>query len=304
VLRGKIRHTSPLETLYYVVDYNYGNVYETSVDLGGKRSADFSLPLDVSGWRLGRHTLRLTAKGADGRVTDIAEYTVFVSDGGDGYDPATGTLTVNMSAYADQSGIVSHSNLLNYDGYIWRSSADSLLYLGDIDLSRYKAVRFYYSVRGDFFGDTEPLIGLTSGITHIQSGDDPSTVAAGALPAADLPLTEIQTVTLDLTDCTYRGGLWLSVLRPARKIFYLREIRFYEGEIPADVEETDAMTSEAETELVTSPTTGNGDLTSTPSSGKGCAAVLSPMALPVVFVGFALLSVKGFPFRAGRRRRG
>jgi hypothetical protein len=302
VLRGSVKHTSPLETLYYVVDYDYRTVHETSVDLGGKSTADFSLPLDVSDWKLGSHTLRLTARGLDGSVTDIAEYTIFVSDGKDGYDPATGTLTVNMSAYADQSGVVSHSSLLDYDGYVWRSSADSLLYLGDFDLSRYKAVRFYYSVRGDFFGDTEPLIGLTSGITHVQPGDDPHTVAAGALPAADLPLTETQTVTLDLSDCTYKGGLWLSVLRPARKIFYLREIRFYEGEIPADMEETSEPITTDTIGTVTLPATGESDSTHVAAPAEGCAVTLSPVMLTAAFVGFALLSVKGTASRAGRRR--
>jgi hypothetical protein len=57
------------------------------------------------------------------------------------------------------------------------------------------------------------------------------------MPPADLPLDEIQTVTVDLTACVFSGEVWLAIHHPTRKMCYLREIRFYEGEIPADTEE-------------------------------------------------------------------
>lgn len=302
VLKGTVKHRSPLETLYYTLNYDRKTIYETAIDLGGKRSADFSLPLDVSGWKKGRHTLRLTARGVDGSVTDIAEYTVFVSDGTDGYDPATGTLSVNMSAYVDQSGIIHNSKPLDYEGYVWRSTADTMLYLGTFDLSRYTAVRFYYSVRGEFFGDTPAMVGLCSSPALLQGEGDPNAVAMGSLPPADIPLSEIQTVTVDLTDCTYSGELWISLLRPTRKVFYLREIRFYEGDIPADTEEI----TEPVTEMTTEPsTTAAEEHTSSDAdtSAAGCASTLSVAILPAVFVAFALLSATDSPNRKRRSRR-
>ena len=182
-LKGTVKHRSPLRTLFYVLDYDYTTVYETAVDLGGKRAADFTFSLDVSDWKLGQHTLRLSARGTDGSVTDIAEYTVFVGDGKDGYDPATGTLTVNMSSFAAQKGVINSPQSLKSEGYAFRSTQGSQLYLGHFDLSRYTAVRFYYSAVEDFFGSTDATIGFRS------SSD---TVAETVMPPADLPLNEIQ----------------------------------------------------------------------------------------------------------------
>ena len=237
-LKGKVKHRSPMETLFYVLDYDYTTVYETAVDLGGKRTADFTLPLDVSSWKLGTHTLRLSARGTDGSVTDIAEYTIFVGDGKDGYDPATGTLKINMSSFADQKGVIRSPQSLQSEGYAFRSAGDTL-YLGHLDLSRYTAVRFYYSATEAFFGSTDATISLSS---------SSNTVVETVIPPADLPLNEIQTVTVDLTACDYIGELWLAIHHSTRKMCYLREIRFYEGEIPTDTEEPADTASETPAE--------------------------------------------------------
>ena len=295
-LQGTVKHRSPLETLFYVMDYDYTTVYETSVDLGGKRKADFTLPLDVSGWKLGTHTLRLSARGTDGSVTDIAEYTVFVGDGKDGYDPATGTLRINMSSFADQQGVIRAPQSLGSEGYAFRSTRGDTLYLGHLDLSRYTAVRFYYSATEAFFGSTDATISLSS------SAD---TVAETVIPPADLQLNEIQTVTVDLTDCDYSGEVWLAIHHPTRKMCYLREIRFYEGEIPADTEEpvdtapdTPAETPDTNTpEELTTPETA--DPTNPRAPEAGCTATL-PAAC---FVILALSSAALLPRRDRRRSR-
>ncbi|MBO5511865.1 MAG: C39 family peptidase [Clostridia bacterium] len=298
-LKGTVKHRSPLETLFYVMDYDYTTVYETSVDLGGKRTADFTLPLDVSGWDMGTHTLRLSARGTDGSVTDIAEYTVFVGDGKDGYDPATGTLTVNMSSFADQKGVIRSPQSLGAEGYTFRSTTGTALYLGHLDLSRYTAVCFYYSAVEAFFGSTDATISLSSAS---------DTVAEAVLPPADLPLSETQTVTVDLTACDYSGELWLSIGHPTRKMCYLREIRFYEGEIPADTEEsvdtapdTPAETPDPETPDTAEPTFPEETApTDTQAPETGCTATLPA----VFFVSLALSSAALLPRRHRRPRRG
>lgn len=297
-LKGTVKHRSPLETLFYVLDYDYTTVYETAVDLGGKRTADFTLPLDVSSWELGTHTLRLSARGTDGSVTDIAEYTVFVGDGKDGYDPATGTLTVNMSSFADQKGVIRTPQSLGAEGYAFRSTTGTALYLGHLDLSRYTAVRFCYSAVEAFFGSTDATISLNSAS---------DTVAEAVLPPADLPLSEVQTVTVDLTACDYSGELWLSIGHPTRKMCYLREIRFYEGEIPADTEEpadttpdTPAETPDPDTPDTAKPTPPEETApTDTRAPETGCTATL-PAAF---FVTLALLSAALLPRRDRRPRR-
>ena len=295
-LKGTVKHRSPLETLFYVMDYDYTTVYETSVDLGGKRTADFTLPLDVSDWKLGTHTLRLSARGTDGSVTDIAEYTVFVGDGKDGYDPSTGTLRINMSSFADQKGVISAPQTLQSEGYAFRSTRGDTLYLGHLNLSRYTAVRFYYSATDAFFGSTDATISLSS------SAD---TVVETVMPPADLPLNEIQTVTVDLTDCDYSGELWLAIQHPTRKMCYLREIRFYEGEIPADTEETVDTTPDTpeETPDTTVPEESTVPEKATPTDTQapeaGCTATL-PAAC---FVILALPSVALLPCRDRRRSR-
>ena len=291
VLKGSVKHRSPLETLFYVMDYDYATVYETSVDLGGKRTADFTLPLDVSGWKLGTHTLRLSARGTDGSVTDIAEYTVFVGDGKDGYDPATGTLKINMSSFADQKGVIRAPQSLQSEGYAFRSSRGDILYLGHLDLSRYTAVRFYYSATDAFFGSTDATISL-------RSASD--TVVETVMPPADLPLNEIQTVTVDLTACDFSGEVWLAIHHPTRKMCYLREIRFYEGEIPADTEEpADTSPDTPAEETVTDAPAETTAPTDTQAPKAGCTATL-PAAF---FVTLALLSAAVLPRRDRRHRR-
>ncbi len=295
-LQGRVKHRSPLETLFYVMDYDYTTVYETSVDLGGKRTADFTLPLDVSGWKLGSHTLRLSARGTDGSVTDIAEYTVFVGDGKDGYDPATGTLKINMSSFDDQKNVIHSPQSLQSEGYAFRSARGDTLYLGHLDLSRYTAVRFYYSATESFFGSTDATISL-------RSASD--TVAEAVMPPADLPLSEIQTVTVDLTDCDFSGEVWLAIHHPTRKMCYLREIRFYEGEIPADTEEPadTAPDTPAETPDTAIPEDSTAPETDAPTDNQapqaGCTATL-PAAC---FVILALSSAALLPRRDRRRSR-
>ena len=300
-LKGTVKHRSPLDTLFYVLNYDYSTVYETDVELGGGRTADFTFLPDVSEWELGAHTLRLSARGTDGSVTDIAEYTVFVSDGRDGYDPATGTLTINMSGFQDQNNVVKAPQSLQSKGYVFRSRTDAELYVGDVDLSRFASVRFYYSAVAGFFGDTDAGISL-------RSAD--GTVVETVIPPADLPLSEVQTVTVDLTACDYSGALWLFFTHPTRKMCYLREIRFYEGDIPADTEDsagtapdTPADTSDtgpsdtaASTETVSPEETAPTD---TRSPDTGCTAAL-PAAF---FVSLALLSVTALPRRDRRRRQ-
>ena len=295
-LQGRVKHRSPLETLFYVMDYDYTTVYETSVDLGGKRTADFTLPLDVSGWKLGTHTLRLSARGTDGSVTDIAEYTIFVGDGKDGYDPATGTLTINMSSFADQKGVIRSPQSLQAEGYAFRSTTGTALYLGHLDLSRYTAVRFCYSAVEAFFGSTDATISLSSAS---------DTVAEAVMPPADLPLSEIQTVTVDLTDCDFSGEVWLSIGHPTRKMCYLREIRFYEGEISADTEEPADTSPDtpAETPDTAVPEESAAPETAAPTDNQapqaGCTATL-PAAC---FVILALSSAVILPRRHRRYGR-
>ena len=295
-LQGRVKHRSPLETLFYVMDYDYTTVYETSVDLGGKRTADFTLPLDVSGWKLGTHTLRLSARGTDGSVTDIAEYTVFVGDSKDGYDSATGTLTINMSSFADQKGVIRSPQSLGAEGYAFRSTTGTALYLGHLDLSRYTAVRFCYSAVEAFFGSTDATISLSSAS---------DTVAEAVMPPADLPLSEIQTVTVDLTACDYSGEVWLAIHHPTRKMCYLREIRFYEGEIPADTEEPADTSPDtpAETPDTAVPEDSAAPETSAPAATQapeaGCTATL-PAAC---FVILALSSAAILPRRHHRYGR-
>ena len=295
-LQGRVKHRSPLETLFYVMDYDYTTVYETSVDLGGKRTADFTLPLDVSGWKLGTHTLRLSARGTDGSVTDIAEYTVFVGDGKDGYDPATGTLKINMSSFADQKNVIRSPQSLQSEGYAFRSAQGDTLYLGHLDLSRYTAVRFYYSATESFFGSTDATVSLRS------SSD---TVAEAVMLPADLPLSEIQTVTVDLTDCDFSGEVWLAIHHPTRKMCYLREIRFYEGEIPADTEEPADTSPDtpAEAPDTAVPEESTAPETSAPADTQapqaGCTATL-PAAC---FVILALSSAAILPHRHRRYGR-
>lgn len=295
-LKGRVKHRSPLETLFYVLDYDYTTIYETSVDLGGKRTADFTLPLDVSGWKLGTHTLRLSARGTDGSVTDIAEYTVFVGDGKDGYDPATGTLKINMSSFADQRGVIRSPQSLQSEGYTFRSTTGTELYLGRLDLSRYTAVRFYYSAVESFFGSTDAKISLRS---------SSETVTETILPPADLPLSEVQTVTVDLTACDYSGELWLAIQHPTRKMCYLREIRFYEGEIPADTEEPvdtapDTPAEAPDTDIPEESTVPETAApTDTQAPDTGCTATL-PAAC---FVILALLSAAVLPRRDRRNSR-
>lgn len=295
-LQGRVKRRSPLETLFYVMDYDYTTVYETSVDLGGKRTADFTLPLDVSGWKLGTHTLRLSARGTDGSVTDIAEYTVFVGDGKDGYDPATGTLKINMSSFADQKGVIRAPQSLKAEGYAFRPARGDTLYLGHLDLSRYTAVCFYYSATESFFGSTDATISLSSAS---------DTVAEAVMPPADLPLNEIQTVTVDLTACDFSGEVWLAIHHPTRKMCYLREIRFYEGEIPADTEEPvdTAPDTPAEAPDTAIPEESTAPETSTPADTQapqaGCTATL-PAAC---FVILALSSAAILPRRHRRYGR-
>ena len=295
-LQGRVKHRSPLETLFYVMDYDYTTIYETSVDLGGKRTADFTLPLDVSGWKLGSHTLRLSARGTDGSVTDIAEYTVFVGDGKDGYDPATGTLKINMSSFADQKNVIRSPQSLKAEGYAFRSARGDTLYLGHMDLFRYTAVRFYYSATESFFGNTDATVSLRS------SSD---TVAETVMPPADLPLNEIQTITVDLTACDFSGEVWLSIHHPTRKMCYLREIRFYEGEIPADTEEPADTSPDtpAETPDTAVPEESAAPETSAPADTQapqaGCTATL-PAAC---FVILALSSAAILPRRHRRYSR-
>jgi hypothetical protein len=278
------------------MDYDYTTIYETSVDLGGKRTADFTLPLDVSGWKLGTHTLRLSARGTDGSVTDIAEYTVFVGDGKDGYDPATGTLTINMSSFADQKGVIRSPQSLGAEGYAFRSTTGTALYLGHFDLSRYTAVRFCYSAVEAFFGSTDATISLSSAS---------DTVAEAVMPPADLPLSEIQTVTVDLTACDFSGEVWLAIHHPTRKMCYLREIRFYEGEIPADTEEPvdTAPDTPAEAPDIAVPEESTAPETSAPADTQapqaGCTATL-PAAC---FVILALSSAAILPRRHRRYGR-
>jgi hypothetical protein len=298
-LKGTVKHRSPLDTLFYVLNYDYSTVYETNVELGGGRTADFTFLPDVSEWELGAHTLRLSVRGTDGSVTDIAEYTVFVSDGRDGYDPATGTLTINMSGFQDQNNVVKAPQSLQSKGYVFRSRTGAELYVGDVDLSRFTSVRFYYSAVADFFGDTDAGISL-------RSAD--GTVVETVIPPADLPLSEVQTVTVDLTACDYSGALWLFFTHPTRKMCYLREIRFYEGEIPADTEdstettdETTVDTTEEETVTDTSAETATPETAApadTQAPEAGCAATLPT----VFFVTLAMLAAAPFSRRERRLR--
>jgi hypothetical protein len=82
-------------------------------------------------------------------------------------------------------------------------------------------------------------------------------------------------------------------------VFYLREIRFYEGDIPADTEEI----TEPVTEMTTEPSTTAEENTAAPTPGTGCASSLSVTVLPVSFVVFALLSATDSPNRKRRSRR-
>ena len=120
------------------------------------------------------------------------------------------------------------------------------------------------------------------------------------MPPADLPLNEIQTVTVDLTACDFSGELWLAIHHPTRKMCYLREIRFYEGEIPADTEEPADTSPDtpADTPVTDAPAETTAP-TDTQAPKAGCTATL-PAAF---FVTLALLSAAVLPRRDRRHRR-
>lgn len=254
VLRGSVRHRAEVESFFCVIDYDYDHVIELTGEIKEGRMTSFAVPVDLSGLKRGQHTLRLSARGRDGSVVDLAEYTLFVTDGADGYDAAAGSLTINMSGYAGQEGIRTASSALAYDGYVFRSTPESVLYLGKLDLSKYTAVRFYYSAREEFFGDRQALLGLRASPSSFGFRDSDvdmsGAVAMGDIPTADHPLSAVQAVTVDLTDCDYSGDLWLSVYHPQRQPFYLRKICFYTGDVPA----FEVITQGEESESATEPT--------------------------------------------------
>ena len=146
------------------------------------------------------------------------------------------------------------------------------------------------------------------GIRHYTVNVQAAVEGLKAAMPADLPLSEVQTVTVDLTACDYSGELWLSIGHPTRKMCYLREIRFYEGEIPADTEEpvdtapdTPAEAPDPEVTDTAEPTYPEETApTDTRAPETGCTA-----ALPAVFfVSLALSSAALLPRRHRRPRRG
>lgn len=286
ILRGSIRHSSAAKSFFCVIDYDYDHIVELTGETETKgRSTSFEVPVDLSDLKLGQHTLRLSARCGDGAVVDIAEYTLFVTDGKDGYDPQTGALIINMSGFSGQEGVRDAASSMNYDGLVFRSAAEMVLYIGKMDLSQYTAVRFYYSAKESFFGQSQALLGLRSTSTTFgfrnSAVEMTAAVAVGDIPEADYPLSAVQAVTVDLTDCDYNGDLWLSVYHPVRQPFYLREIRFYTGEVPA----FEVVTEEPATEPVTEPATDASADTAADSgegSSSGCAAGLWGGLFPVV----------------------
>lgn len=112
-------------------------------------------------------------------------------------------------------------------------------------------------------------------------------------------------MTVDLTACDYSGELWLAIQHPTRKMCYLREIRFYEGEIPADTEEPvdtapDTPAEAPDTDIPEESTVPETAApTDTQAPDTGCTATL-PAAC---FVILALLSAAVLPRRDRRNRR-
>lgn len=279
ILRGSVRHSSAVQSFFCVVDYDYDHIVELTGETETKgRTTSFEVPVDLSGLKLGQHTLRLSARCENGAVVDIAEYSLFVTDGKDGYDPLTGTLTVNMSGFFGQTGVRDAASSMNYDGLVFRSAAETVLYIGKMDLSQYTAVRFYYSAKENFFGQNQALLGLRSTPTTFgfrnSAVEMTEAVAAGNIPEADYPLSAVQAVTVDLTDCDYHGDLWFAVYHPVRQPFYLRKICFYTEDVPAFEVITEETTAEPVTEPATDAPTDTAADSHEGSSSGGCAAGL------------------------------
>lgn len=302
-LRGTVKSGQRLKSFFGVLDYDYDHILELDGTVSGGRSASFTVSVDTSEWTLGQHTLRLSARTENGGVVDIAEYSVFVSDGKDGYDAATGTLILNMSGFYGQKGVVSDAKVLQFDGYAFRAHPDDVLYLGRMDLSRYTAVRFYYSVRETFFkGETVP-IGLRSSASSFGSNigaiETTDAVVMEDLPMVDFPLSVTQTVTIDLTRCDYSGDLWFSVYHPKRQFFYLREIRFYTGDVPAVSEPMTALVTEPATEPATSPESPTEE--TEPAPAGGCTSVL-PMGILPLTLATGAAAILSDRFKGKKRR--
>ena len=310
ILRGSVRHSSAVQSFFCVVDYDYDHIVELTGETETKgRTTSFEVSVDLSGLKLGQHTLRLSARCENGAVVDIAEYSLFVTDGKDGYDPLTGTLTVNMSGFFGQTGVRDAASSMNYDGLVFRSAAETVLYIGKMDLSKYTAVRFYYSVKETFFGQNQALLGLRSTPTTFgfrnSTVEMTEAVAAGNIPEAAYPLAAVQAVTVDLTDCDYHGDLWFAVYHPVRQPFYLRKICFYTGDVPAFEVITEETTAEPVTEPATDAPTDTVADSHEGSSSGGCAAGMWggfwPAVLGMASCGLLCLTV---PRRSKKAKRG
>ena len=161
-LEGTVMTSRPITGLSYVIDYDYDHVYNVSEEF--KADADtrksFSVTADVSGLDMGMHTVRLFARVGTNGQSDIAEYSVFIHDGSDYVDEATGDLILGMSGFVGQTGVVRKLSVTGFDSPMFRADSGDVLYVGNLDLSKYKSCVVEYATRANFDVDKKGYTGL------------------------------------------------------------------------------------------------------------------------------------------------
>ena len=321
-LTGSVTCSRGVSYLYYVLDYDFDHIIKVDQTLRAEQAEklSFDTEVDLSALPVGRHTLRLSAKTADGGISDIAEYVVCKGDGSDGVDEATGDWILGFSGYLRQENILGKLSSTGYEGAIFRAAAGDVLYLGRVDLSQYDALIVTYSARNTYTMEKNgrnALVGLKSSDSSFGSVREEynlEDVLAHVTLEPCRGLSDAHEAVIDLSGVTYDGDVYLSLYHTKNDYLFLQSLRFCRatGEIETMVEtnvETETVTdavsdvvsgteemsleiTDTGTEAVTASDTADG---TDPSATKkrGCASfVTAPLWLVALLAPFAAAGVK------------
>ncbi len=308
-LTGTASASGGIRSLFYVVDYDYDNTVELpdSVTAEANTEVAFSVSPDLSGLGAGVHTLRLSARGANRSVSDIAVCTLFVGNGTDGStDASTGDVTVGFSGYIGLPYVMQKSPVaLGTRAPCFRAETDAVLPLGEVDLSGFAYAVIAYSVKDTLTYDSgeEPAcIGFkTTGTPY--SGGSSGYNTEGSLAVAPVEsgaegLKYERQIVLDLSGVDYAGELYLSTCVPEKQYVYIRSLRFCTGRTPGEETGTGTATAAAETtaEIATEPeppaSSSGTDAAGTTRSAGSCASAAPAGAVMAVLLPGAWLTCR------------
>lgn len=172
VVGGYCLTNEPIAKYYYVMDYNYDNLYPLDNDyrdidttgyvVENPDMIGFTGVINTTSLSLGDHYVNIFAETTTGKVINIAEVEVKVGKNSFYQD---GKFVIDASSCAGQTDVLSNWPAASINDYVFAANYATTLNLGRIDLSLYKKALIYYSTSSSFVSNksgVQSIIGLKS----------------------------------------------------------------------------------------------------------------------------------------------